>query len=74
LTGDSNVFKLIGPVLVKQERSEAETNVKKRIEYIKSELTRLESQIKDLESKSDKKKMDIVKLQTAIQESRKGSQ
>ncbi len=74
MTGDSNVFKLIGPVLVKQERSEAETNVKKRIEYIKSELTRLESQIKDLESKSDKKKMDIVKLQTAIQESRKGSQ
>ncbi len=74
LVDDCNIFKLIGPVLVKQDPIEADTNVKKRIEYIKSELKRLETQIKDVETKSEKKKMDIVKLQTAIQEAAKKQQ
>jgi prefoldin beta subunit len=32
------VYKLIGPVLVKQDLAEAKANVKKRIEYIYAEL------------------------------------
>jgi prefoldin beta subunit len=32
------VYKLIGPVLVKQELAEAKTNVAKRIDYIKAEM------------------------------------
>ncbi|PHT57607.1 hypothetical protein T459_35422 [Capsicum annuum] len=39
LNEDANVFKLIGPVLVKQDMAEAKANVKKRIEYISTELT-----------------------------------
>ena len=35
---DNAIFKLIGPVLVKQERIEAEENVKKRIEFITGEM------------------------------------
>lgn len=35
---DANVYKLIGPVLVKQDMAEANANVKKRIEYISAEL------------------------------------
>ncbi|PHU03960.1 hypothetical protein BC332_29211 [Capsicum chinense] len=38
LNEDANVFKLIGPVLVKQDMAEAKANVKKRIEYISTEL------------------------------------
>lgn len=38
LEDDANVFKLIGPVLVKQDLAEAKANVNKRIEYITAEL------------------------------------
>ncbi|KAJ1928689.1 Prefoldin subunit 6 [Tieghemiomyces parasiticus] len=38
LKDDANVFKLIGPVLVKQDRPEATANVDKRIEYITAEM------------------------------------
>ena len=38
LESDANVFKMIGPVLVKQDLEEAKQNVSKRIEYISSEL------------------------------------
>jgi hypothetical protein len=38
LTEDANVYKLIGPVLVKQDLAEANANVRKRIEYISAEL------------------------------------
>lgn len=38
LDADSNVYKLIGPVLVKQDQEEAKQNVQKRIDYISAEL------------------------------------
>lgn len=38
MKGDSEVYKLIGPVLVKQELVEAKQNVAKRMDYIKGEL------------------------------------
>lgn len=34
----SAVYKLVGSVMLRQERSEAVTNVTKRIEYIKNEM------------------------------------
>ena len=37
LESDANVFKLIGPVLVKQDLEEARQNVNKRIDYITGE-------------------------------------
>lgn len=38
LEDDANVYKLIGPVLVKQDLAEANANVRKRMEYISAEL------------------------------------
>ena len=38
LESDTNVFKLIGPVLVKQDLEEARQNVNKRIDYITGEM------------------------------------
>lgn len=38
LNENANVYKLIGPVLVKQDLAEANANVRKRIEYISAEL------------------------------------
>ncbi|KAL0398340.1 UNVERIFIED_CONTAM: Prefoldin subunit [Sesamum radiatum] len=38
LNEEANVYKLIGPVLVKQDLAEANANVRKRIDYISAEL------------------------------------
>ncbi|VDM33238.1 unnamed protein product, partial [Toxocara canis] len=38
LDDDATVYKLIGPVLVKQDLTEARQNVDKRIDYIKTEM------------------------------------
>ncbi|KAK4707337.1 hypothetical protein R3W88_033111 [Solanum pinnatisectum] len=67
LNEDANVYKLIGPVLVKQDMAEANANVKKRIEYISAELKRLDSTLQDLEDKQNNKKETILKLQQKIQ-------
>lgn len=68
LKDNATIYKLIGPVLVKQEPAEAVGNVAKRVEYIKGEIKRMESQIKDLEDKQEKKKIEVVKLQTMVQQ------
>ncbi|KAL6888990.1 hypothetical protein ACP4OV_010016 [Aristida adscensionis] len=68
LLGDgANVYKLIGPVLVKQDLAEARANVKKRIEYISAELKRMDRALKDLEDKQNSKKESIFKLQQRMQ-------
>ena len=38
LEEDASVFKLIGPVLVKQELMEVKNNVTKRVEFIKNDM------------------------------------
>ena len=38
LTPKNAVYKMIGPVLVKQEQAEATANVAKRLEFIRSEM------------------------------------
>jgi prefoldin beta subunit len=62
-----SIIKVSFLVLVKQEKQEAVSNVDKRIEFIKNEIKRMEKQIKDMESKQESKKMEIVKIQTALQ-------
>ncbi|CAG8520071.1 11834_t:CDS:2 [Scutellospora calospora] len=62
LKDDSNIYKLIGPVLVKQEKTEATENIARRLERIKTDIKRVETQVKDLTEKLEKKKLEIVKL------------
>ncbi len=54
LDEDSNIFKLVGPILIKQDPLEATSNVKKRLEFIKGELDRLDSQLKKIEDNKAK--------------------
>ncbi|KAL1560434.1 Prefoldin subunit 6 [Salvia divinorum] len=67
LNEDTNVYKLIGPVLVKQDLAEANANVRKRIEYISAELKRLDGTLQDLQEKLNSKQESIAKLQQRIQ-------
>ncbi|CAI9773273.1 unnamed protein product [Fraxinus pennsylvanica] len=67
LNEDANVYKLIGPVLVKQDLAEANANVRKRIDYISAELKRLDATLQDFEEKQNSKKEAIFKVQQRIQ-------
>lgn len=62
------VYKLYGPVLVKQDLEESRQNVSKRMDYIKKELKRCNDQIEDLEKKQDKHRENIQKLQQKLQQ------
>ncbi|CAG0884085.1 unnamed protein product [Darwinula stevensoni] len=68
LESDANVFKLIGPVLVKQDTEEAKQNVQKRIEYIQGELKHCDTTLKDLNEKQESHKESIGKLQQQMQQ------
>merc|ERR1719223_759912 len=66
LEPDGIVYKLIGPVLVKQNLDDAKANVDKRLDYITGELTRAEKVIVDMEKELEAKKnalQDLVKEQ-----------
>ncbi|RPA75581.1 Prefoldin beta-like protein [Ascobolus immersus RN42] len=67
LEDDAAIYKLVGPVLMKQEKEEARLNVKKRLEYITGDMKRVEDKIKDIQEKSEAKKMEIIELQTQLQ-------
>ena len=43
LDEDSKVYKLVGPILAKQDLGDCRSNVSKRIEFIDKEIARLET-------------------------------
>ena len=59
---DANVYKLVGPILAKQDLSEAKQNVGKRVEFIENEITRLEKLENDFNEKVEDRKRNITKL------------
>ncbi|WVO14778.1 hypothetical protein L204_102416 [Cryptococcus depauperatus] len=61
------VYKLIGPALMPQDSTEAKANVEKRLEFIRSEIQRVENQLKESEAKAAKKKEEIIGLQQQFQ-------
>ncbi|KAF8807706.1 hypothetical protein BYT27DRAFT_6583996 [Phlegmacium glaucopus] len=68
LTPENAVYKLIGPVLVKQDQVEAKSNVETRLGFIRSEIKRVEGQIKEVEGKQEKKKTELIQVQSALQQ------
>lgn len=72
LEDDANVYKLVGPVLVKQDLQEARANVDKRIEYIKEELARVDAQTKESEKKMEAQRGVVMQMQQKAQAARQG--
>ncbi|XP_037069170.1 prefoldin subunit 6-like [Pollicipes pollicipes] len=64
----ARVYKLIGPVLVKQDPDEAVQNVSKRLDYIKGELKRHDDLLKDLEAKQEASREEVSKLQQLLRQ------
>lgn len=67
LEGESAIWKLTGPLLVKQDRADAIANVDKRIEFITSETSKVEELIRLQESAFEEKRMALVSIQEQIQ-------
>ncbi|XP_078033322.1 prefoldin 6 [Augochlora pura] len=67
LKTENDVFKLIGPVLIKQDLEEAKQNVSKRMQYITSELKRVEELIETLDKKQDTHREALEKYEQMFQ-------
>ncbi|XP_041800296.1 prefoldin subunit 6 [Chelmon rostratus] len=67
LDSTNTVYKLIGPVLVKQDLDEAKATVTKRLEYINGEIQRYETLLKEMEKKSEQHREVLSSLQQEFQ-------
>ncbi|KAK1673191.1 prefoldin subunit, partial [Colletotrichum godetiae] len=65
LKDGEQIYKLVGPVLLKQDKVEAESTVKGRLDFITKEMYRHEGLIRDAQGKLEKKKGDIIQIQTS---------
>ena len=63
MDADAHVYKLVGPILAKQEVVEAKGNVEKRIEFITKEIERMDKLEVDFQAKIDEKRKNMMKLQ-----------
>ncbi|XP_059378302.1 prefoldin subunit 6-like [Carassius carassius] len=63
----NTVYKIIGPVLVKQDLDEAKATVSKRLEYINGEIQRYETLLKEMERKSEQHREVLSSLQQEYQ-------
>ncbi|XP_055340099.1 prefoldin subunit 6-like [Paramacrobiotus metropolitanus] len=69
LDASAKVFKQVGPVLVPQDLEEAKGNVQKRLDWINSELKRVDAAAKDLHKNLEKQKEVLMKLQKEVADS-----
>ncbi|KAF4220918.1 hypothetical protein CNMCM8980_002033 [Aspergillus fumigatiaffinis] len=68
LDEDSKIYKIVGPVLLKQDKNEAVMAVNGRLEFIEKEIKRIEGQIKEAQEMAEKKRAEIVQFQTQLQQ------
>ncbi|GAM22553.1 hypothetical protein SAMD00019534_057280 [Acytostelium subglobosum LB1] len=66
LEEETNIYKLIGPVLFKQSKTEAETTITARLELISKNLKQVEVNYKDTEKKALDQRNKVFELQTKI--------
>ncbi|CAK0809552.1 unnamed protein product [Prorocentrum cordatum] len=59
----SQVFKLVGPVMVKQNVDDAKANVEKRMDYIRGELDRANTLCEEREKELQEKQRHLARLQ-----------
>jgi prefoldin beta subunit len=67
LADDAKIYKLVGPVLLKQDRTEAVSAVNGRLDYIGKEIGRSETRIKELQAASNKIQVEMMQIQQKLQ-------
>ena len=61
-------------MLLKQERTEAVSAVDGRLEYIGKEISRTEDRIKELQTATDNKRVELMQLQQKMQLASQGQE
>jgi len=67
LKPSGEVYKMVGPILLRQDHTEAKENIDKRMSYIKNELQRIDDRVHTLEETQDKYRESLTKLQQQYQ-------
>ena len=67
------VYKLVGPVLVKQPIDDSKDNVNKRLDYIKGEVDRSNKVIEGMEKELQEKQQQLIKMQQELQQSQEAA-
>ncbi|KAE8876672.1 hypothetical protein PF003_g39240 [Phytophthora fragariae] len=67
LDDEAKVYKLVGPVLLKQDVDEAKTNVNKRLEFINNELSKVNAKIEAKEKEAIGIRTNISNKQMEMQ-------
>ncbi|KAH7095109.1 Prefoldin [Paraphoma chrysanthemicola] len=73
LDDEANIYKQIGPVLLKQDKTEAVMAVNGRLEFIDKEIKRIEKQIKGIQDKAEDVKTEIIQIQSSAQQSQQAA-
>lgn len=68
LDANANIYKMVGPILIKNSHDDAKETVSKRIEFITSEKARLETKAKDLEQKGMEISKKVQEMQMMLQQ------
>jgi prefoldin beta subunit len=68
LDDESNIYKLVGPVLLKQDKTEATMAVNGRLEFIEKEIKRIEKEIEDKQELGEKKRAEVMAIQAQAQQ------
>lgn len=68
LTDESNVYKMVGPVLLKQDLDEAKSTVDKRLEFIGSERKKVERSLEAKETKANEIAAAVQQMNGALQQ------
>mmetsp|Transcript_8985 Transcript_8985/g.10741 ORF Transcript_8985/g.10741 Transcript_8985/m.10741 type:complete len:140 (-) Transcript_8985:47-466(-) len=68
LDDSSNVYKLVGPVLMKNDLDDAKMTVSKRLEFINGEISKLEKKVSTKEKKATEIAQKVQEMQGAMQQ------
>jgi prefoldin beta subunit len=68
LDGSSNIYKMVGPVLIKNSLDDAKETVAKRIEFITAERKRLEAKAQELENQGNELSVKVQQMQGLLQQ------
>ena len=68
IDNSTNIYKMVGPVLIKHSLDDAKDTVSKRLEFIKGEKKRLEDKISELETRGQEKAKRIQQMQSSLQQ------
>jgi prefoldin beta subunit len=68
MTDSAIVYKMIGPVLIKQPLEDATQTVKKRLEFIREEIKKMESKMSEKQKQGQEQSIKVQTMQRQLQD------